>query len=79
MIFGSHGAARERRVQTWSATPDSEQLTMFCHSPESWKEMWESIFGANKVVVDTSLQEVIRGSGPEARPWYWLAWSVKRL
>ena len=66
-------------MQVWSPTSDSEQLTMFCHSPESWKEMWESIFGVEKVVVETSLQEAIRGSGPEARPWYWLAWSVKML
>ncbi|EPT00914.1 hypothetical protein FOMPIDRAFT_86237 [Fomitopsis schrenkii] len=79
MIFGSHGAAQEKRVQVWSPTPDSEQLTMFCHSPESWRGMWESILGADKVMVETALQEVTRGSGPEARPWYWLAWSVKRL
>lgn len=52
---------------------------MFCHSPESWRGMWESILGADKVMVETALQEVTRGSGPEARPWYWLAWSVKRL
>lgn len=39
MIFGSHGGMSTKAI--WSP---AEGTRMHCHSPESWKELWEGIF-----------------------------------
>ncbi|KAH9933312.1 uncharacterized protein B0H18DRAFT_1101993 [Fomitopsis serialis] len=59
------------------------RVSTFCHSPESWKEMWESVFGPDQVKVETELQEVDSEANiaPAAtnRRYHMLVWSVKRL
>ena len=55
---------------------------MFCHSPDSWRELWDGIiFRKGTVRVDTQLIEVERadlGGNTTARHWAML-WSVTRL
>ena len=80
IIFGSHSAAP---VKGQRSDPFTK---MFCHSPESWTQMWEEqIFGKGQVKVNTVLNElsvtaegivVPTGGGTK---FYWLAWSVERL
>ena len=65
-------------------------LNMFCHSPESWMQMWvEDVFGGedkdgnDRVKVDTKLVSLMRTnlvdySESEEDVWL-LKWSVTRL
>jgi len=82
VIFGSHGAmpAKGQRPGTFTR--------MFCHSPESWIQMWEEqIFEKGQVKVSTVLKELDmvverrERAVPveEGTKFYWLAWSVERL
>ena len=82
IIFGSHGGmpVKGERPSTFK--------NMFCHSPESWTQMWEEqIFEKGQVKVNTVLKEynavVERGERviptQEGTEFYSLAWSVERL
>jgi len=80
IIFGSHSAGP---VKGQRSAPFTK---MFCHSPESWTQMWEEqIFEKGQVKVNTVLREL--GVTAEGRvvsdgggtKFYWLAWSVERL
>lgn len=52
------------------------QRHVFCHSPESWTELWDGeIFEKGTVRVETELIAVNRG-GDIA---HWMKWSVTRL
>ena len=59
-----------------------DSARMFCHSPETWKQVWEEVCGKEKVEVWSTLLEFDRRDGlfedPEAK-FYLLIWSVKRL
>jgi len=80
IIFGSHGATpvKGQRPEVFTKT--------FCHSPESWTQMWEEqIFEKGQVKVSTAFKEletsvegkaVLIGGGTN---FYWLSWSVERL
>ncbi|KAJ7477715.1 hypothetical protein FB451DRAFT_1338814 [Mycena latifolia] len=74
MIFGSHGA-----LPTKGNTLGSRNNQIFCHSPESWKEMWEEqVFERGTVEV----QAYLKSSGKVLNPttdWWMMYWSVKRL
>lgn len=81
MIVGHHGALPEKGVR-----PGVDFLPeVFCHGPESWRELWEGIFGKGNVKVDaevsvltseqTHLYKIIGNS----IPWYLMRWSVVRL
>ena len=80
IIFGSHGA-KPVKGQRGEIFPN-----MFCHSPESWTQMWEEqIFEKGQVKVNTDLKgvdvsaegsAVLVGGGAHS---YWLTWSVERL
>ncbi|KAJ7076680.1 hypothetical protein B0H15DRAFT_790325 [Mycena belliarum] len=76
-IFGNHGAYPEKKI----IEPDSEGWEMFCHSPESWREMWDGpggVFERGSVEVQTDL----RNMGPvfdDGVDFYMMFWSVKRL
>ena len=80
IIFGSHSAAP---VQSQWSDPFTK---MFCHSPESWRQMWEEqIFEKGQVKVNTTLEELsvtaegrVVPVGGETK-LYLLAWSVERL
>ena len=61
---------------------------MFCHSPESWKKMWEEdVFEKGQVKVTADLVEVNMDVKKlekgflveEGAKFYLLVWSVERL
>ena len=83
MIFGAHGGASEKSTQVFgSPGSGAKPITMFCHSPESWRELWLSIFEPSKIEVDARLEDITPrspdGKEPERR-WYFLVWCVKRV
>jgi hypothetical protein len=62
-------------------------LNMFCHSPESWMQMWVDVFGGedkdgnDRVKVETELTIAVRVSlvdNSDEDIWF-LKWSVTRL
>ncbi|KAG7448621.1 uncharacterized protein BT62DRAFT_992644 [Guyanagaster necrorhizus] len=58
MIFGSHVGRREKGFRTASEVGSNgvHRSNMFCHSPESWRLLWDGeIFPKGTVRVDTSL------------------------
>ncbi|KIJ17879.1 hypothetical protein PAXINDRAFT_72333 [Paxillus involutus ATCC 200175] len=77
IIFGSHVAKPEKGVLTSEIL--GKEVTMFCHDPESWKELWHidgPVFSSNSVKLDTVLREMKSGDGEQA--WI-LVWSITRL
>lgn len=61
---------------------------LFCHSPQSWTEMWEEqVFEKGQVKVTTVLEEVnlakerLEPALPveEGTKYHWLFWSIERL
>ncbi len=55
-------------------------IEIFCHSPESWKELWEmDVFGEGKVKVEASFVEVNRGDFPGSDNLHMMVWTVTRL
>jgi len=80
VIFGSHFGRRTRGFRQHH-NGDWKVSEMFCHSPESWKEMWERIFRAGDserastgVRVEAYLSDIDDHIHSE-----WLTWSVTRL
>ncbi|KAI0344097.1 hypothetical protein BDW22DRAFT_1128383 [Trametopsis cervina] len=83
IICGAHAGQPQKglRSEAWQAGQKSEDIRLFCHSPESWKELWEKIFGVGKVEVSAMLKEIERRDlekGEDVKV-YFLVWSVKRL
>ena len=82
IIFGGHGAMPVKgKRQGFFAK-------MFCHSPESWTQMWEEqIFEKGQVKVNTTLKDVtaiVEKLEGKALPvggarFYLLDWFVERL
>ena len=63
--------------------PNARGFRMFCHSPESWKELWEKeIFAEGQVRVEAKLIEVERDDlvrqTEDTRFWV-MPWSVTRI
>ena len=55
---------------------------MFCHSPESWKDLWETeVFNKGEVAVEAQLVEVEREDlkSEQGQHFYLLVWAVIRL
>ncbi len=76
MIFGSHvgNPTKESRTETFG----NRTLSMFCHSPESWKALWDGgVFPEGTVSVDVNLKEVAR-DGSKGKV-YFLVWCVTIL
>jgi len=82
IIFGSHGGmpVKGQRQEFF--------IKMFCHSPESWTQMWEEqIFEKGQVKVNTTLTDmtaVLKKAetevpSVEGAKFYLLDWSVERL
>ena len=80
IIFGSHtgGLVKGQRLDPFGKT--------FCHSPETWTQMWEEqIFEKGQVKVNTVLKELdVNARGMvvptgEGTKFYWLSWSVERM
>ncbi|TFK40028.1 hypothetical protein BDQ12DRAFT_680236 [Crucibulum laeve] len=86
-IFGSHLGLPEKGFRT---AVDSKhcQYIMFCHSPETWKELWDGqIFKKGSVRVDTKLDKLLRlredspytTASEKKVETYILSWSVTRI
>ncbi|KAH9840205.1 uncharacterized protein C8Q71DRAFT_703050 [Rhodofomes roseus] len=79
LILGVHVAAPEKGVRRSEGS--DKPFEIFCHSPESWTEMWDNIFEPGTVKVETELKEMANGAqrtGINMRIWE-MAWSVTRL
>ncbi|KAF9241068.1 hypothetical protein BU15DRAFT_45267 [Melanogaster broomeanus] len=77
VIFGSHIAMPEKGVFTGKVL--GKEVTMFCHDPESWRELWGiegPVFSSDSVKLDTVLRKMRSGDGEEVRI---LVWSITRL
>ncbi|KAF8337271.1 hypothetical protein F5887DRAFT_984699 [Amanita rubescens] len=73
-IFGANRGALVKGTRLTS--PNVVQRHVFCHSPDSWNELWDGeIFEKGTVRVETELIPVNRG-GDIA---HWMRWSVTRL
>ncbi|KAF7791684.1 hypothetical protein EIP86_002707 [Pleurotus ostreatoroseus] len=77
MLFGAHGGLSQKGLRE---RQNSHGVPMFCHSPESWKDLWETqIFSPGQVRVDAFLQQRIRKDLPAESRSFFLVWSVTRL
>lgn len=81
-ILGVHGGRPEKGERIESIRPNSHGIKMFCHSPESWIELWDGqVFQKGTVKVDARLVPMERKDlnfSAEAK-FYLLVWSVTRL
>jgi len=79
-IFGSHVGLRKKGIG--KGVIFNDKWEMFCHSPESWNEMWEDqVFGKGVVRVDAQLHDVdesLREAAVESSLFHFI-WSVVRL
>ncbi len=79
VIFGSHGAlpTKGQRHEHMSGMT----TTMFCHSPQSWQELWDGqVFAKGTVRVEVDLQMSNRSDlALKETPFYWLVWSITRI
>ncbi|KAF7297615.1 hypothetical protein MKEN_01384500 [Mycena kentingensis (nom. inval.)] len=74
IIFGCHGSFPTKGIVRASGTNK-----MYCHSVESWTEMWEGVFsGKDKVEIKAWMTNSGKVLNPETDFWM-LYWSVKRL
>lgn len=81
MIFGVHGGRKQKGF--WH--PTGSERYMFCHSPESWKNLWEGLLGVGKVEVKALIKPDIGGDDlfgtypGNKDPYHIMQWSVTRL
>ncbi|TDL28238.1 hypothetical protein BD410DRAFT_782209 [Rickenella mellea] len=86
MIFGQHVGLPQRGVRP------NFRRQMFCHSPQSWKELWDGVvFAKGNVDVVASVRDVTRRINPNGatgravqkmlgeEPVYVLEWYIKRV
>lgn len=79
-IFGQHFGRPEKGFRVEQGALGQTGSYMFCHSPESWKELWDGgIFKKGCVVVDVELKETHRRDLVPGSKFYHLVWSVTRL
>ncbi|KZT13253.1 uncharacterized protein LAESUDRAFT_719587 [Laetiporus sulphureus 93-53] len=83
MIFGEHVSRPEKGYRTEQLRPNAQGPYMFCHSPDSWKEIWDGqVFEKGTVEVKAVLKERNRyndlNNEPGEKSWK-MAWSVTRL
>ncbi|PBL03853.1 hypothetical protein ARMGADRAFT_1095995 [Armillaria gallica] len=81
MIFGSHVGRREKGFRIEVDSSGGHTRNMFCHSPESWRSLWDGeIFPKGTVHVDAFLRE--RGCADIVEPGatlYVLFWCITIL
>jgi hypothetical protein len=76
VIFGSHGGNAEMGL---TDMPNSVGGHMFCHSPESWRDLWDKqVFKKGSVRVNCGLRKVETRDFP-AKEGVFLWWSVTRV
>ncbi|KZV69969.1 hypothetical protein PENSPDRAFT_752895 [Peniophora sp. CONT] len=80
MIFGMHSGQTVKKVVTGLVGGSGIQ---HCHGPDSWRELWESVFGEGAVKVESQVEgpppgviSRVSGSGDKG---YHLSWCVTRL
>lgn len=78
VIFGAHGGLPVKGVRD---RKNSHGIFMFCHSSESWKELWEKeVFSDGQVKVEASIHERRRQDpAVGAVSSHYLVWSITRL
>jgi hypothetical protein len=80
MLLGMHGGQPEAGI--WN--PTGSDRFMFCHSPDSWTQLWEGIFGKGNVEVKACIRKENAaldryGTYPGNKEQYHiLGWSVER-
>ncbi|EED81244.1 predicted protein [Postia placenta Mad-698-R] len=84
LIFGEHAGRPVKGYRT-DGLPRDDGSYEFCHSPETWKEMWDGgVFEKGTVKADALLVEVKRpdrvtDDNRDAARFWVMAWSVVRL
>ncbi|KAH7928246.1 hypothetical protein BV22DRAFT_1005227 [Leucogyrophana mollusca] len=74
VIFGSHRGAP--RTEVLADAANATMFNMFCHSPDSWKSLWDGdVFAKGVVRVDAEVREF---TVKDSKAWM-LVWSVTRL
>ena len=74
VIFGVHGGLPKKGFRD---RKNSHGIYMFCHSPETWKELWEEeVFPEGQIKAEAILYE---RQVPGAVSSHHLVWSVTRL
>lgn len=78
VVFGLHVGNTEKGYIT--DPKENQKRAMFCHSPESWSELWDGeVFKKGTVRVEAWTKEVERVDlGPGAK-FFLLIWAVTRL
>jgi hypothetical protein len=75
-IFGTHGSLHQKGL----TPPALGGMRMFCHSPESWIDMWENqVFEKGTVKVEASLSLVHKTKYGTPTEIYFMIWSVTRV
>ncbi|PCH33469.1 hypothetical protein WOLCODRAFT_62696 [Wolfiporia cocos MD-104 SS10] len=81
VIFGAHGGEAEKGFRAASSLTASSER-MFCHSPESWVQLWDGeVFEKGTVKVEAFLVDVGKKELPsmDRGSYMHLVWSVTRL
>jgi hypothetical protein len=74
MMLGSHGGLPQKGQRS-----SAQGGGMFCHGPDSWRELWEGVYGKNKVKVEAHIVEQNRRDLGQEGAWHLLVWCVTRL
>ncbi|KAI0666276.1 hypothetical protein C8Q78DRAFT_1083215 [Trametes maxima] len=78
MIFGLQAGARTKGDQYHTSVANGNTLSMFCHSPESWTELWDGqVF--EKGMVDVKTKLVTADYPGLQREGFFLHWCITRL
>ncbi|KAF8896607.1 hypothetical protein BD779DRAFT_597846 [Infundibulicybe gibba] len=80
VLFGSHVAMTRKGVSGELFKGSGTHL--FCHSPESWRALWDGVvFESGAVRVETEMKAIGRGdAGADGGPvLYLISWSVTRI
>lgn len=77
IIYGAHRGSPVKGLMNRTAI-GGQPSQRFCHSPDSWKELWDGqVFEKGTVRVEAELFRINRGTGTETA--HWMQWSVTRL
>ena len=72
----------EKGFRVEAGVVNSHGRQMFCHSPQSWRELWEGVFPPGAVRVDADVRELAREDlrpVKEGAKFWVLTWCVTRL
>lgn len=81
MILGWHAGQETKGFKEGPKRADGSSIEIFCHSPQTWKELWDGVvFPKGTVHVEAELVELEGGPPrPEGVVILKLVWSVTRL